>query len=91
MSANLAVLNTTSSHGGHMISAGGAGFSTASGNACIVGDSHSCPIGGHGVTPIVSGGSVQSTVNGHALAINGSVAGCGAALNGSFALRTQVT
>lgn len=68
-----------------MISASGTTFTTANGHVCCIGDQHNCPI--HGVTNIVSGGSSNSKVHGKAIAINGSVAGCGAVLNGNFAPR----
>lgn len=43
-----------------------------------LGDSHSCPIPGHGVTPIVSGS--QSTEDGLPIARVGDKTGCGAAI-----------
>ncbi len=82
--SGVAILGTTSSHGGTMISASGSTLLTP-GAICLLGDSHSCPIQGHGVTAIVSGASTILTDNGTAAAIQGSVAGCGAVLNGNFA------
>lgn len=88
---NVAVIGTTSSHGGTMISASGSHFITPQGAVCLIGDSHSCPITGHGTTAIVSGTSTQTTSNGKTIAIAGSVAGCGAVLNGSFASNCSIT
>jgi len=68
-----------------MTTATGSKFSTPAGAVCRVGDLHVCPIPGHGTTVIVSGGATKATVGGLALAINGSVAGCGAVLNSGFA------
>jgi uncharacterized Zn-binding protein involved in type VI secretion len=91
MSLPVAVLNTTSSHGGHMITASGTKFVTPQGDVCLQGDSHSCPIAGHGITPIVSGCSTKSTISGTPVALSGSVAGCGAVLDGAFASNWSLT
>ena len=90
MGQQVAISGTTSSHGGVMISSSGSGLQVAGRPVCRVGDSHSCPIPGHGVTPIVSGGATKAIVSGVALAISGSVAGCGAVLDGSFASNISV-
>ena len=82
---NIAVLGTTSTHAGKMVTASGSNFTTKSGQVCLVGDMHQCPIKGHGTTAIVSSGATNSKSNGNVLAIGGSVAGCGAVLNGNFA------
>jgi len=74
-----------------MIAASGANFNATGGVVCLVGDSHSCPIPGHGITPIVSGGSVDAKLGGVAIAKNGSVAGCGAQLSGNFANHISIT
>jgi uncharacterized Zn-binding protein involved in type VI secretion len=84
MPSQVAILGTTSSHGGTVTSASGTHLLTAAGAVCVVGDLHSCPISGHGVTAILTGAS-NSISNGKALAIAGSVTGCGATLNGNFA------
>lgn len=85
---NIAVLGTTSTHGGSMISASGSNFQiSGSGAVCRQGDSHICPIPDHGVTAIVSGCATHATVGGTAIAISGAVAGCGAVLNGNFAAK----
>ncbi len=91
MTAPIAILGTTSSHGGVMITASGTDLQLQGGAACLEGDLHSCPIQGHGVTPIVSGCSVNATDQGKPIAIQGSVAGCGAVLNGSFAPNAEIT
>ncbi len=91
MASGVATIGTTSSHGGTMISSSGSHIQTAQGPVCLVGDNHSCPISGHGVTPIVSGGTTKATANGKAVAVSGSVAGCGAVLNGSFASKITLT
>jgi uncharacterized Zn-binding protein involved in type VI secretion len=92
---NAAVIGTTSDHGGSMITATGADFTTPGGPVSVIGDLHSCPLfygpgAPHGVTPIVSGCAVHATVGGKAVAMAGSVAGCGATLVGSFAADTVV-
>lgn len=47
--------------------------------AARVGDSHSCPLQGHGVKPIVSG-SGKVTIQGKAAARTGDTTACGASL-----------
>ncbi len=84
MPSAVAVLGTTSSHGGQMIQASGNKLSLKEGAVCLEGDQHSCPIQGHGITPIVSGCATKTNVNGKPIAIQGAVAGCGAVLDGSF-------
>lgn len=93
MSVPAAILGTTSTHGGEMISANGTLFSApgTEGVLCILGDLHSCPIPGHGITPIISGCATASMTNGNAIAIEGSVARCGAVLNGNFATDIMLT
>ncbi len=86
----VAVLNTTSSHGGHMVSASGTKFTTPEGRVCVDGDLHQCPISGHGTTE-VTGNASKSHTNGKAVALQGAVAGCGAVLNGNFATKATLT
>lgn len=76
-----------------MITATGTLFTAPSpeGVLCILGDLHSCPIPGHGITPIVSGTALDANTNGKPIAIEGSVAGCGAVLNGNFATKITLT
>lgn len=71
-------LGDTSSHGGTVISS--ASKWRAEG-ALIArkGDMHSCPIPGHGVTPIVSG-SGKYQCEGQPIARDGDTCGCGAVL-----------
>lgn len=89
-SDNVAILGTKSSHGGTMVTASGASWQTAQGGVCCLGDSHSCPIPGHGTKPIVSGCSSTATAQGKPLAIKGAVAGCGAILTTVFASNISV-
>ena len=93
MAVPAAVLNTTSDHGGKMITATGTFFTTpgGAGPVCLLGDTHECPIPGHGNTPIVSGTTLHATTNGTSIAIQGSKAECGATLNGAFASNTFLT
>ena len=85
MTVPVAVLGSTSSHGGSMISASGSKLQTSNGNVCVSGDLHSCPIEGHGVTAVEVGLSTRVTVQGVGVVIEGSVAGCGAVIDGNFA------
>ena len=73
-----------------MISANGAKFQTPQGNVCVDGDLHSCPIVGHGITP-VTGNSTKATCGGKTVILNGAVAGCGAIINGNFATKWSLT
>ena len=90
MSANLAVLNSTSSHGGNMVTASGNNFMTHEGPACIDGDQHSCPIPGHGTT-VVTGNATKAICGGKKVIIEGAVAGCGAIINGNFATNYELS
>lgn len=89
MAVPVAVVGTSSTHGGQMITATGTTNIAKEGPVCLEGDLHSCPI--HGVTPIVSNLTQYVTTNGKPVAIQGSVAGCGAVLNGSFATNLLFT
>lgn len=91
MGVPIAILGTTSSHGGVMISASGSTFDLQGRPVCLEGDMHSCPIQGHGVTPIVSGCAQHATDKRIPVAIEGSVAGCGAVLNGAFGERATTS
>lgn len=90
MSFNVAILGSTSSHGGTMVSANGVRFQTSGGSVCVDGDMHSCPIAGHGVTS-VTGNSTTATVGGKKVVLNGATAGCGAVINGNFAAKWSLT
>lgn len=75
---NTVRLGDGSSHGGSMVSAG----STVLVNSvqmCVDGDSHACPIPGHGVTTVSASSSVKST-GGKRVVKVGDVAGCGAVI-----------
>ncbi len=74
-----------------MVTATGTLFDAPEGAVCVLGDLHQCPIPFHGTTPIVSGCATVSFTNGKAVAIQGSVAGCGAVLTGNFATKTLLT
>ena len=91
MSTYVAILGTTSTHGGTMITASGNSFTTKQGAVCLQGDLHSCPIYGHGITAIVSGCTIDAQSNGKFVAISGSMAACGAMLNANFASDTALT
>ena len=88
--SGVAILGSTSSHGGTMTSASGTKFQTSAGNVCLDGDLHSCPIQGHGVTA-VTGNSTKATCNGKKVILDGAVAGCGAVINGGFAAKWSLT
>ena len=76
----VARLGDTSSHGGVIITSASKtrteGILTAR-----AGDSHSCPIPGHGVTPIING-SGNFKCEGMVTAVTGSITGCGASIIG---------
>lgn len=76
----VARLGDSSNHGGIIISA--ASRTQVEGKMVArVGDSHSCPIPGHGVTPITTG-SPQFKAEGALVARTGSLTGCGASIIG---------
>ena len=95
MAKHIAVLGSTSSHGGHMIEASGTRFVTDLGPVCLIGDNHYCPNcptndGNANTTPIVSGCSIHATELGKAIVIEGSVASCGAIITGNLTTRSQI-
>jgi uncharacterized Zn-binding protein involved in type VI secretion len=81
MANPIARLGDPSNHGGYIVSV------TTKKTYCNgilvarVGDLHSCPIPGHGITPIVSSPNSTIMAEGEILATVGSVAGCGAVIN----------
>lgn len=76
----IARLTDGSSHGGTIISS--ASYEYVNGKLVArVGDSHSCPIIGHGVTKIVNG-SGNFKCEGAIVAVIGSKTGCGATITG---------
>lgn len=76
--AAVARLGDTSSHGGSIISASSDVMANGIGVA-RAGDSHACPISGHGVTPL-SPITSKSMVNGRLVITVGATAGCGATI-----------
>ncbi len=78
MSRPVARLGDPSNHGGVIISSA----SRTMANGILVarmGDLHSCPLPGHGVTPIVTG-SGKTLVEGRPIARVGDSTGCGAVI-----------
>jgi len=74
----IAVLGDTSSHGGIIISTNQDGTFKVAGIAVAVnGAMHSCPVPGHGVTPITAV-TIKSYHNGKLIITEGAQAGCGA-------------
>lgn len=80
-SRNVACVGDTSSHGGTIISSGQDGTVLAGGDVIAVeGALHSCPIDGHGVTPVYP--IIRKTfINGKLIVTDGARAGCGAVMN----------
>ena len=77
--AQVARLGDSSDHGGSIISSASKTYV----NGILVariGDLHSCPIPGHGVTAITSGSS-NFKCEGQVTAVVGSVCGCGATIS----------
>lgn len=75
----VARVGDTSSHGGTII----AGSPTVFADGIPVarmGDNHSCPIPGHGTTPIVSTPATNTMANGMLVAVEGATTGCGATI-----------
>jgi len=75
----IARLGDTSSHGGTIITASNDVRANNRGVA-RQGDSHSCPISGHGVTPITAI-TTRTYVNGRLVVTVGARAACGAIIN----------
>lgn len=71
-------LGDTSDHGGTIISGAARTFINGI-PAARKGDLHSCPIEGHGVTPIVTG-SEKTDIEGQPAARVGDTTGCGAVI-----------
>jgi len=84
----LAQLGSLSSHGGVITSVSSTILCEGKLVACV-GDVHTCPIKGHGSTPIVDG-NPGVIVNGKILARIGSTTGCGATITtGSVSVTTN--
>lgn len=78
--AKIARLGDSSDHGGTIISA--ASYTDVNGIfVARVGDLHSCPIPGHGVTKIIDGSGNYDS-EGKITAVVGSTVGCGAKITG---------
>jgi uncharacterized Zn-binding protein involved in type VI secretion len=73
----IARLGDTSNHGGTIITATSR-FNVNGIVAAVNGDLHSCPIPGHGITPLSSSLTLKS--NGQPVIQIGDLAGCGAAI-----------
>ncbi|MGQ3671786.1 PAAR domain-containing protein [Xanthobacter sp. TB0136] len=80
MSKPVATLGDTSNHGGTIISACDRHYANNGRRIARLGDLHSCPIPGHGVTPIVAQVSAVLEIEGKMVALHGSVCGCGAVI-----------
>lgn len=68
----------TSDHGGTIVTSA-ANWSCEGALVARKGDLHSCPIPGHGITPIATG-SAKYRCEGKPVARHGDVTGCGASL-----------
>lgn len=88
--SGVGILGSTSSHGGTITSVSGVKFQTPEGDVAVNGDLHTCPITGHGITP-VTGNSTKCTAGGKTVILNGAVAGCGAIIDGNFATNWSLT
>jgi uncharacterized Zn-binding protein involved in type VI secretion len=76
----VACLGDPSDHGGTLVSTNQDDRLTAGGVAvCANGCLHSCPISGHGTTPVTAV-TVKSKVNGKLIVTEGAVASCGAVI-----------
>lgn len=78
MGEALARLGDTSDHGGQIITGAARTFINGI-PAARKGDLHSCPIEGHGITPIVTG-SGKMNIEGQPAARVGDTTGCGAVI-----------
>ena len=76
----VARIGDTSSHGGHIISCPVLGQTADGIQVAMIGSLHSCPIPGHGTTPIVSSPITTVEVEGNTIAMVGSIAACGAVI-----------
>lgn len=78
MAKRIALLNDSSSHGGSIILSGQNGTLKVGGvEVAVDGALHSCPILGHGITPITAI-TTKSFQNGKLVLTENAVAGCGA-------------
>jgi uncharacterized Zn-binding protein involved in type VI secretion len=82
MSNSIARLGDTSDHGGYIASVSTTRTYCNGVLVARLGDMHSCPIPGHGVTQLVSSPVSTISAEGAQLAMVGARAGCGATING---------
>lgn len=81
MAKAVVLLGDSSDHGGTVISSGTSKI-IVEGKAVVVdGALHSCPLDGHGVTPITGNSAVLA--EGKKIVVTGATAGCGAKITGS--------
>jgi len=74
----IACLGDSSSHGGSIITSGQDGTLLVGGIQVAVNAAlHTCPITGHGITPVVSV-TIKSFHNGKLILTEGAISGCGA-------------
>ena len=79
--ADVACIGDPSNHGGSIISTGGSVDMRVTGiPVAVEGALHSCPLKGHGVTPITAI-TTDSRCGGKKLITTGAIAGCGAVIN----------
>lgn len=80
MSKKIAVLGDSSSHGGTLTTHNTDGtFKVGGVIVCANGCMHTCPIPGHGTTPVTAV-TTKSYVNGKLIVTENAVAGCGAVI-----------
>jgi len=73
-----ALLGDKSSHGGTIVQVNQTKVNLDGVFVACEGDLHSCPIKGHGETPIVGNVSTGVVIDGKQVAMTGSTTGCGA-------------
>ena len=74
----IAILGSTSDHGGDMMTASGYNVLAEGVPVAVNGDLHECPIPFHGITPVFTANNVL--INGEIVLTVGAIAGCGAML-----------
>jgi len=78
MAKRIAVLGDPSNHGGALISTNSDNTLGANSiSVCVNGCLHSCPIDGHGITPVTAI-TIKSYHNSKLIITQGAIAGCGA-------------
>lgn len=77
----IALLNDSSNHGGSIINSGQDGSYLVGGvEVAVEGALHSCPISGHGITPVYAI-TIKSFHNSKLILTEGAISGCGALIN----------